>query len=223
MMKTALICLLTVISSSSYAGIMTFSDRTDFETATGATMVGPIPGGPGLTSLASFSIGDLTFTSEPPPSINIVRDWSLLISEPFDLAINGVEQFNVDSGADIFSFGFDFHEPSLTTPPEPQFPDTCNTATCVDSNFEISLLNGAVEVGSFEFMRPDDSLEFVGVWSTEAFNRIEVRELVGTADNEFFGNFSTGTRAAPIPEPSIIALFAAGLFGLGFTRRRMRR
>ena len=218
-MKIALIFLLTIISTSSYAGIITFSDRTEFETATGATVTGPIPGGPGNNSLSSFSMGDLTFSNEPSPTINIVRNWSTLISEPFDLAINGIEQFNVDSAVDIFSFGFDFHEPSLVTPPNPQFPDTCNTPVCVDSTFEITLLDELTNVGSFQFTRPDDSLQFVGVWSSEAFNRIEIRELIGTADNEFFGNFSTGSIAF-VPEPSIIALFVAGLFGIGFARRR---
>lgn len=216
MMKTALICLLTVISSSSYAGIMTFSDRTTFEAATGATGVGAIPGN---ANSSLFSVGDLTFTREGASSLNTDLNWSTLISEDFDLAINSIEHYNVDSAVDIFSFGFDFHEPSVTSPTS---PDTCN-ATCFDSTFEVSLLNGAVAVGDFQFMRPNASLEFVGVWSTEAFDRIEIREIVGGIDNEFFGNFSTGTRAAPIPEPSIVALFAAGLLGSGFARRRMRR
>ena len=39
-----------------------------------------------------------------------------------------------------------------------------------------------------------------------------------------FGNFSINQDncSAKVPEPSIIALFASGLFGLGFARRRMR-
>lgn len=218
-MKIALAFILLVVSSASQATIITFSDRTAFETATGATLSGAIPGGgAGSGNVASFSTGNLTFTSETPPTINISRDWSTLISEPFDLAINGREQFNVDSSGDIFSFGFDFHEPSLSRPPGPQFPDTCNTI-CVDSTFEITLLNGLVAIDSFQFNRPDDSLQFVGVWSSGAFNRIEVREKTGTADNEFFGNFSTGA-IAMVPAPSVAALFLAGLFGLGFSRAK---
>ena len=38
-----------------------------------------------------------------------------------------------------------------------------------------------------------------------------------------FGNFSINQNSCParVPEPSIVALFAAGLFGLGFARRRI--
>lgn len=208
-----LVLLLTTIAVGANATVLTFDSRADFETATGATVVGPIPQ---LPSGTEFSIGDLSFTNERPPTLNTVRNWSTLISEPFDLAINGVENFNVDSGTPLYSFGFDFHEPRAPRPPA--FPDTCNFLPCVDSTFELTLLDGAMTVAVHEFTRPKDSLEFVGIWTSNPFNRIEIRETTGTADNEFFGNFTTGT--TPAPEPASLALLGAGLVAMAASRRK---
>ncbi len=205
-----LVCFTIVFAAAAGATTILFTDRTSFELATGATLVGPIPQN-GNTA------GILTFGNVPPSSVNTSVNWSTLISESFDLAINGVENVDVSSSVPVFSLGFDFHEPSISTPPGPQFPDTCN-APCVDSTFQITLFNGAIPVGSHLFNAPDDVLAFVGVWSSDAFNRVEIRELNNTIDNEFFGNFSAGTQAL-VPEPTTLLLLGVGLAALSFRRR----
>jgi len=92
-----------------------------------------------------------------------------LISETNDLAINGVENFAAaQSSFDMYSFGLDFHEPSNRPP---GFIDTCN-APCFDTIFEVVLYLGAAQVDVFSFNRPNGSLEFVGVHSSEAFDRV---------------------------------------------------
>ncbi len=209
--------LASLVSTGASAAIIPFSDRATFVAATGAAGIGAIPAN---VPSPGFALGGLTFSNQAPSSFNSSVNWSTLISEANDLAINGVESFNVVSGGPLFSFGFDFHEPSNSTPPGPTFPDTCNTA-CVDSTFTVTLLDGLATVGSFSFNRPDDVLAFVGVWSTDAFTRIEIRETVGTADNEFFGNFLIGR--TPIPEPGTLALLCASVIALGVGWRPLAR
>ena len=220
----ALIGLACLISNTALAGIITFDNRAAFIAATGATGIGAIPFS---NSSANFNLGGFDFINESPSSFNRSRNWSTVISEPFDLAINREEQFNVESPGPIFSFGFDFHEPIVSTPPGPTSPDTCNrpAVECIPSTFEMTLLNGAAMVGSFQFKSPTPHtnnllLQFVGVGSSDPFDRIEIRELVGTADNEFFGNFLVGR--TPVPEPTTLLLLGFALAGLGAARRRTR-
>jgi len=212
-----LIVLLATTAVSANATVITFDSRADFEAATGAAVVGAIPES---GSTVEFSIGSLNFKNAGGGStLNASLNWSTKISEAFDLAINGPENFDVDSTTPLYSFGFDFHEP--TAPRPPAFPDTCNLPTCVDSTFQLRLLSGMTTVALYEFTRPKDSLEFVGIWTSDPFDRIEIRETVGTADNEFFGNFTIGT--TPAPEPVSLALFGIGLTGLALARRKRRK
>jgi hypothetical protein len=207
--------LAALISTCANAAIVTFTDRATFIASTGATGIGAIP----ASVSGGFTLGGLTFSDVSGSSMVSTNNWSTLISEPTDLAISGVESFNVNAAGPLFAFGFDVHEPTTPTPPGPQFPDTCNT-TCVESTFTVTLRNGAALVDAFTFNAPNDVLAFVGVASTVAFDRIEIRETVGGIDNEFFGNFLIG-RVQVVPEPSILALLGLGLLGLGLARRRI--
>lgn len=198
-------------SASVNAAIVTYANRATFIAATGAAPIGAIPYN---VAGGGFVLGGLTFVNESPSTFNSSLNWSSLISEPYDLAINDRENFNVTAPGPLFAFGFDFHEP--TNPASVQ--DGCYT-TCVDSTFTVTLRDGATLVDSFTFNGPDAVLAFVGVASSVAFNRIEIRETAGGIDDEYFGNFLVG-RVQVIPEPSILALVGFGLLGLGLARRR---
>ena len=54
------------------------------------------------------------------------------------------------------------------------------------------------------FKQPDNTREFISCSSAAAFDRIDMREISGTKDNEMFGNFVSSTTAlarCPDAEP----------------------
>lgn len=72
----------------------------------------------------------------------------------------------------------------------------CN-AVCVQSTFKFLLYNDGVLVDdTITFSPPDNQDTFFGFWSPEKFDKIEVREIAGTNDNEFFGRIYYQDRSA---------------------------
>lgn len=199
--------------------------KSDFLAATGATDAtgaGPLPN-PGKVG-TSYTLGDITFTTEPGHDIFIgtagatftavdgtkFNDWTALLNGP-DIAISDTENMDVTVNTDFsYSFGFDFVEPTT---------GSVNAAVVIDSTFTVTLLNGATTVGSFTFNAPDDKAAFVGVWADTLFNKVQIRETTGGIDNEFFGEFYKGV--TPVPEPGTMVAGALMLlpFGATFIRR----
>ncbi len=200
-------------SSFSHASVVTYSDRALFEADTGATSAGNISQN---ADGVEFSVGILDFKNANGSTLNTIRNWSTLIDEEYDLGLSGPEHFDVQANEDLFAFGFDFHESSLTTPPNDSFPDTCNTPSCIDSLFEVSLLHNGIFVDSIQFQRPDDILTFVGVSSSTAFNEVRIREIQGNSDNEYFGNF---TIATSVPAPASALILSLGLLMIAGSKR----
>jgi hypothetical protein len=119
------------------------------------------------------------------------------------MKVNGLESFDVDIDTPVNSFGFDFVEPEFAP---------FIGGIFIDSTFEITLLHGGSIIDSFEFTRPNDVATFVGVRSDSLFDKVEIREIIGTAENEFFGSFYTGTSPS-VSEPGLILGY--GILGLG--------
>jgi hypothetical protein len=137
------------------------------------------------------------------------------------VVISGVENFNavVTFASAIYAFGMDVYEPT-----SPSLFNGCNVTTCVESTFELSFLNGASLLETIIFSPANDILDFIGYSNASAFDRIEVRETVGTNDNEMFGNFVTSTtQLNAVPLPGGLPLLAAGLVGFGLMARRKRK
>ena len=203
---------------SSKADLVVYSDKATFLMATAAGPATDIPASPETTfALGSpFTSGDLTFLLVPNESLrfNIIEFSSRMAGR--ELAISGLESFDIDLGTHLaHSFGFDFVEPEFD-------PNVFGTGF-VDSEYQVTLLLGGATVDSFTFSRPNDSAEFVGVWTDalSPFNRVAIRETSGGDENEFFGQFYVGTTA--IPEPGAGGLLTLGLLGMTAALRSPRR
>ncbi|HBI23450.1 MAG TPA: hypothetical protein DDX84_04430, partial [Nitrospiraceae bacterium] len=193
MLLTVLV-ILYVVPVSANATIITFSDKAQFLASTDSTSAtGPLPN-INFTYGWSQTIGNATFSVPSTSELYIgggTLDWTLL-HPGNDIAISGPEDLNVDLASPVLALGFDFVEPKNTP---------CYANICYDSTFTVTLKNGTNTVDSFMFNAPDDVLAFVGVWTDTPFTMVEIRDTSATIDDEFFGEFYTGTTHASVPEP----------------------
>lgn len=201
--QSCLIASVGALSLSPLAGaaFVEYSSLAAFVTDTSATSAsGSIALPP---SAPDFTWGSVRVTL-PAGSVMALGEWTARLDGEF--AISGPENVNYDFAAPVFAAGFMFVEPEL---------DPNVNAPFVDSTFRITLLSSGSVVHTFDVTRPNDVASFIGVAGDTAFNRMEVLEITGGAENEFFGEVFTG-----IPAPSAGALvLAAGITG----SRRHRR
>jgi hypothetical protein len=212
------------LAATAEATLVTFSNKAAFLTATGATSAtGALPDAGAVAP--GFGVGSVTFTTLSGQFFigtgglfpTQVTDWSATIPGN-DIAISGPESFRVDLAAPVYSLGFDFFEPVVNNPSPPVVTDDC-FAPCFDSTFTVTLFSGATALGSFIYNAPDATLAFEGVWTDFAFDRVEIVDTTGTADDEYWGQFYTGTTPV-VPEPGSVALLGSGLLVLYLRRRR---
>ncbi len=161
--------------------------RSGFVAASGATSIGSSP----TLNASSVTVGGVTFVTDS--GTLAFGDFSSRVPNN-EMIISGAENFHVTLPANTFSFGFDIYEPNFVG------VSGCN-ATCFDTNFSIEIFSGATSLGLYNYNAPDDSgtgpvaLGFFGVHSQLAFNRVVVRDLANTNDNEMFANFLRGGTA----------------------------
>lgn len=203
-----LVAVCAVVSSTASGSLITFTDQSSYLTQTGSAATAAVPN-VGLVT-PPYTVGDLTFSLGPGAismSVGMPGGDFTVRTVGNDIALSGLEDLNVDLASAVFAFGFEFVEPEN---------DPNVNGPFVDSTFQVTLLAGGVAVGSFTYNAPNDTFAFVGAWSDQAFDRVEIREIVGNVGNEFFGQFFTGT--IPMPEPTAIGLLMIG--GSALLRRR---
>jgi hypothetical protein len=208
--------------SSVFSATQVFADdKAGFLAASAATSIGDLP----ATGHSGTAVGVATFTNGPGASINFGNFSNEIAGNDFD--ISGPENFNLGIAGGAYSIGFDVHEPTYVG--SSLSVNGCN-APCFDTTFQIQLFAGALVVGTFQYNAPDDAssaaggpLGFFGAFTSMPFDRVEVRDLTNTIDNEFFGNFLVGNVAAPVPEPSSYTLLLGGVVMLAAIRLCRRR
>lgn len=215
-------------SSRSQAAIAVFQDRDSFLVATGATSATGVLPNLGLVGKGAVTIGTVTLRSASGDLYvgakdvlfgnELGLDWCALLPGN-DIAISGDEHLDVGLAAPVFSLGFDFVEPE--TKWGPYIPGPGGPPTLNDT-FRVSLFDGNSLVGAFDFDAPNDVLAFVGVWSDTTFSRVEVRQVSGGINDEYFGQFYSGATAV-VPEPCTLIIWSflgALAIGIGWWRKR---
>ena len=210
---------LASLTQPATAAISTFSNQADFMSATKANSASGALPDVGYISSGSITLGSLTFNQVNDHGIYVgtagtgLTNWSNLTAANL-IAINDTENLDIVSNSQLFSFGFEFIEPSQSG----GFVGSCFVNNCQDSTFSVTLKNGSTLVDSFSFNATNDVLAFIGVWSDQAFDHVEIRETAGGIDDEFYGQFYTGTTAVPVPTSAW--LFASGLMAVAGRRKQ---
>jgi hypothetical protein len=216
--RFALVAAFLVTSVSSDAAMIVYSDKTTFLNDTGASSAtGALPNLGGVAT--PRTVGSATFTTLSGQfffGTGGADEWSSLIPGSGDIAISDVEDFRVDLAAPVYSLGFDFHEPNINSG---SYPDSC-FADCFDSTFSVTLLSGGVAIpgATFFYNAPDAVLAFEGVWTDFAFDGVRIIDVTHTIDDEYWGEFYTGS--TPAPEPGTLLLLGSGLVAAALSRRR---
>jgi len=207
------------------ANIKTYQSKASFLADTAATSAtGPLPNvgqvlNAAVDPLGTYTLGSLTFSlTEGSDDVSVgalgttaAPDW--YPPTPRNEMALGFERFQVRTAAPVFSFGFDFIEPQATVQPWGGVP--------VESSYEILLFHGTALVGQALFPGssiPNDVVTFLGVWSDQPFDRVVVNDISGDDDDEYFGEFFTGTHAAGCTL-NLALSYSGGIFTMSFDVR----
>lgn len=191
---------LTVSPRVPGTGLSLFFDKETFIQVTGAASeTGAIPQLGNIGT--SYTIGNITLSGPTTyalylgalPSDGVPHnDFSSRIPGN-EIGLADKEDLDVSLAAPRHALGFDFVKP---------INDFFGYSSAGPTTFSVVLkaANGDV-VGSFHYDAPGpfvpaDAAAFVGVWSPTPFVRMEIRDLVGSPDDEYFGQFY-GSTAAP--------------------------
>ncbi len=151
-----------------------------------------------IDPLGSYTLGSVTFALTVGSDNVAVGASGLAIPDWYpegapdglnDIAL-GFERMQVSTSGPVYAFGFDFIEPDTTIPSWGGTPE--------ESTYELLLFDGPALVGQVQFLgtdTPNDVNTFLGVWSDTAFDRVLINDLSGNDDDEYFGEFYTGTAA----------------------------
>jgi hypothetical protein len=136
-----------------------------------------------------------------------------LVAGP-DLALNGVENFNLTFAAPVSRIGFAVATGLGLLPSE-----------IASSGTSFTLTTNAGDSGSFSLVDTGNGLvAWVDVIAANPFTSISFTETGGDLTDQYFGNIVSGTVPATgaVPEPAAWTMLIAGMSGVGAAMRRRR-
>lgn len=158
-------------------GPVLFTDRERFMAATDATAASAP-----YTSVSQppepFASGDILFDAVAPSSL-LFAEWPADFpgDNDIELALNGKEDLDIlIAEGSAYALGIDFDDASGGSTP---------------STFRVRLMAGSEQLGCYQFgTERAAGQDYIGVWSPEPFDRLEIRETATANENEFFGTVS---------------------------------
>jgi hypothetical protein len=198
----ALVLTSALASPAQADDVRLYFDKAKFLADTGASSAtGPLPDvgtvlDASVNPSGTYTLGSLTFAltlgsdnvAVGATGTAAAPDW--YPQTPGNDMAFGWERFQVSTTGLVYSFGFDIVEPDVTMPSFGGTPE--------ESTYEFLLFNGNLHVGTVLFdgkKIPNDVQTFIGVWSDKPFDRVVINDLSGSDDDEFLGEFYTGTTA----------------------------
>lgn len=161
-----------------------FTDRQRFLSATGAMPASDHFGAVNAPP-EPFTSGVVVFDAIAPSTLNF-GTWPADFPRDnnIELAINEKEDLDIAMAEGVvYAMGIDFDDPSGGTTP---------------STFVIGVKTKDAQLARFQFeTREAPEENYIGVWSREPFDRLEIRETTTANENEFFGTVSIGREPLP--------------------------
>ena len=197
---------LLIFSFNVKAGVVFYTDFSEFDAATSTTLVEDFES---ITPVGSNIFGSITSNGitydpvSPTNNLHIATSSYTNFTKPVTsnvLTASGPENFLITPDTPITAFGFDLYLNYV-------IPQTVT----------VNLLGGGSDIFDLSFFSASSSVDFLGISSTDAITSVFFSSTFGEVINTGIDNIRTG---AVIPEPSILALMGFGLAGLGFARRR---
>lgn len=207
---------LSLFAAQSLAAVITYTDRSLFMGITNSVSAtgGALPNRP-LTP-SDITRGTITFRHGPSTNNHGFINFNSLMPGR-EYAVSGPENFRMSLSSPVTAFGMDIVEPTCSS---------CGgggvNATFVNSRFRFFLqdiANGLGTLATVDFSPPNNRLLFFGFTSTQAFDRIVVREISGASENEFFNNF-VSSETFGVPIAASWPFIMTGLVGFACLRSR---